>query len=46
MIDLSCLITSFVTVLDVGDQRVTGPGEEISTRTVPSLGMLCEFGEP
>lgn len=46
MIDLSCLITSFVTVFDVGDQRVAGPGKEISTRTVPSSGMLCELGEP
>jgi hypothetical protein len=46
MIDLSCLITSFVTVLDVGDQWVARPGEEISMRTVPSLGMLCELGEP
>jgi hypothetical protein len=46
MIDLSCLITSFVTVLDVGDQRVAGLGKEFSTRTVPSLSMLREFGEP
>lgn len=39
-------MTSFITVLDVGDQRMADPGEEISTRTIPSLGMLREFGEP
>ena len=43
---LELLDNIFCNGVECGGQRVAGQGEEISMRTVPALGMLCEFGEP